>query len=177
LDFSGDVELEFLHGAMPHREMAAVVDMEIQSPSGNVYSHITGGYVRLRGKLGEVRLDQLPNAGWRGDRGGHFAYEFSLDTTEGPCHEDMESYPDQGPVLCVPVATYDRANPEDLRSIQVYCILLDRVDEETPKFTRVGWMSVLDDWEEEVHQELRWITDYACTELRVTEGLDIVTIV
>lgn len=153
-----------------------MLDTHIQSPSNNIYTNITGGFIRLQGKLGRVRLSRLQNASWRGDRGGHFTYEYSLDTTGGPCHEDMESYPDRGAVSCIPVATYDRANPGTLESLQIYCILLERAGSTAAEFRRIGWMSVLCDWEEEVDRELRWIARYARAEPQVAGKLDVVTI-
>ncbi|KAL5398993.1 hypothetical protein PMIN02_001068 [Paraphaeosphaeria minitans] len=176
LNFSGNHHLRFLDGTTTHRYVTTVLDANVQSSSGNVYSNITGGYVRLQGKLGRIRLDRLQNANWRGDRGGHYTYEFAIDVG-GPSHEDMEDYQDPGSVYCVPIASYDRANPGDLASIQVYCIVLEPVEGESMKFTRIGWMTVLKDWEEEVHAELRWVLDYACAQPQATEGLDILTMV
>ena len=150
--------------------------MNIQSPSGNIYSHITGGYIRLKGRLGNIQVDRLPEADWRGDRGGHYTYDYIHDITEKHNNEESESYPDRDTVSCLPIATYDRAN-EDATSLQVYCILLRCVDVETMTYSRIGWMSVLDDWEADVHEELIWITNYARTAPLDSGGLDTVTIV
>jgi hypothetical protein len=45
------------------------------------------------------------------------------------------------------------------------------------KLTRIDQISVLNDWDREVHRELRWITKAVCTGLRIPKELDIVTAV
>ena len=157
------------------RQIVTVVKVRIRSPSGNSYNDISNGYVRLQGKLGEVNLSHLQNADWRGDRNGHWTYEIGYDVDGGPNQEDIESYSNRELVCCLPIAVYDRAHTGTWESPQVSCLLLRTEDVKKMKFTRIGWMSVLDDWEAEVHPELRWIIEYACSEHQ-GEELDVVTI-
>lgn len=168
--------LQFLDCGEIKRQVAIVVESHIKSSSGNVYTQITGGHLQLRGCVREVRLGHLRNASWRGDRYGHWTFEICLDVNDELDHETIESYEDRDTVWCMPIVTWDRSITEALPSLQVYCLVLDDLNDEATEFTRIGWMSVLYDWEEDVTEELRWITDYASKETWDAEDLITVTI-
>jgi hypothetical protein len=171
--------VEFREPGVIHRQVATVVNADVESSSDNVFSHVTNGYVRIKGKLGNVRLNRLGDADWRGDRNGQWTYEIDLDTTEGPGHEDMETYRSRRSGLCIPIITYDMGNPDTFESLQVFCLLLKRVNLQATemKYRRIGWMSVLYDWKDEIDPELKWITDFAQSDSWVSEGQDVVTII
>jgi hypothetical protein len=175
LDFPA-ADIEFLKRTDVQMELVKVLEVKIESPSGKRYSHVTGGYVRLEGKLGQVNFSTLNNAPWRGDRGGHWTYECSLDVDLeffGP--ETMESCPNRPSLYCLPIATHDRANPKTLSSLQVHCLLMEQIEEGKVDFRRVGLLIVLMDWQSVVDPELRWITDFAAAS-SLAQNLDIVTI-
>ncbi|KAH8682829.1 hypothetical protein BGZ60DRAFT_205948, partial [Tricladium varicosporioides] len=110
-------------------ELAKVLEVKIESPSEKRYSHVTGGYVRLEGKLGRVNFNTLNNALWRGDRGGHWSYDCYSDVDlEFFGLETMESCPNRPSLYCLPIATYDGANPGTLSGLEVYFLLMEKVE-------------------------------------------------
>jgi hypothetical protein len=99
-------------------ELARVLEVNIESAAEKIYSHVTGGYVRLEGKLGQVRFNTFKNAEWRGTRGGQWTYECFLDENLKFFNEEqMELCPNRPSLFCLPIATHDRANPETLKSL------------------------------------------------------------
>ncbi|KAJ3546273.1 hypothetical protein NM208_g1640 [Fusarium decemcellulare] len=151
------------------RQLAEVIDVEIESDNNQPYNNVTGGYILMLGKLGQVQRSNLPDAEWRGDRGGHYTFEVSLDV-----HQDSDS--DQAALHCLPVLTHDRANRNPFKSLEVHCLLLQQVEQDSIAFTRTGTLQVLLDWEAETTEELRWITDFARQEHPPVEDLDLLMI-
>jgi hypothetical protein len=114
-------------------QLATVLKVKIESPSEKRYSHVTGGYIRLEGELGRVNFNALKNADWRGDDSGAYTYECFLDVHPKIFNEEqMESCPNRPSLYCLPIATGGRAHR------QVYCLLMEQVQEATTNFVRVG---------------------------------------
>ncbi len=123
-----------------------IVDVQIESSPGERFTNITGGYIILLGKVGLVTLPDLGNAQYRGDRGGHYTFHYSLDTID---HEAIrEGKANNEDVYCLPVATHDQTNGSSFQSLQALCLLLQRRGQEhdTNAFTRIGRLEVLLDW-------------------------------
>lgn len=142
--------------------------MRVESDTGQIYNNVTGGSLVLRGKLGRVKLSKLTDAEWRGDRGGHYTFEFRLDV-------DMADMEDVFP-YCLPILIHDRANPQFFDSLEVHCLLFQQIESDSNKFTRLGTLQVLLDWEAETIEELRWITDFVRGDMPLSADLDLVTV-
>lgn len=141
--------------------------MKIESQTNDVYTNITGGHIILRGKLGTVKLPGEGEPEWRGDRGGHYTYDWALDVST-----------DAKPIIvhCLPIATHDRAHHAPFLSLQVHCLLLEPTSQNHTAFTRIGTMRVLLDWKAAVKEDFRWISDYAQGHSPLEQDSDIVRI-
>ncbi|RSM20689.1 hypothetical protein CDV31_000376 [Fusarium ambrosium] len=151
------------------RQLVEITEVKIESSTDQIYTNATGGYIRVLGKLGQVNLPDHDDAEWRGDRGGHYTFEFSLDV-------DDEIDIEEETLHCLPILTHDRANRDPFKSLEVHCLLLQKVETNSPGFRRVGSLQVLLDWEAETIDEFRWITDFAREESPLGQGLDTVMI-
>lgn len=100
------------------QHLIEIADVKIESSTDQVYNNVTGGYIRAVGKLGRVNLPIFDDdAEWRGDKGGHYTFEFSLDVDDEMDIEKDDPY-------CLPVLTHDRANRNPFKSLEVHCLLL-----------------------------------------------------
>lgn len=77
----------------------------------------------------------LDDSEWRGDRGGHFTSESSLDV-------DKEADLDGIVLYCFPIETNQRANGKIGNSAEVYCLLLHQIELEDA-FSSVGRLQIL----------------------------------
>ena len=151
------------------RNLVEITEVKIESSTDQIYTNVTGGYIRVLGKLGQVNLPKLEDAEWRGDRGGHYTFEFSLDVDDEIDIEEETPY-------CIPILTHDRANRNPFKSLEVHCLLLQKVETNSIGFRRIGSLQVLLDWEAETTEEFRWITDFARDESPLVQGLDMLMI-
>ncbi|KAJ4218913.1 hypothetical protein NW759_008066 [Fusarium solani] len=147
------------------RHLVEITDVKIESSTDQIYTNVTGGHIRVLGKVGHVDLPNLEDAEWRGDRGGHYTFEFSLDVDDEIDIEEDAPY-------CLPILTHDRANRNPFKSLEVHCLLLQKVETNSIGFRRIGSLQVLLDWEAETIDEFRWITDFARDESPLAQGLD-----
>ncbi|KAL2686928.1 hypothetical protein Neosp_004473 [[Neocosmospora] mangrovei] len=147
------------------RNLVEITEVKIESSTDQIYTNVTGGYIRVLGKLGQVNLQNLDDADWRGDRGGHYTFEFSLDVDDEFDKEEEDPY-------CLPILTHDRANSNPFKSLEVHCLLLQKVETDSVGFRRIGSLQVLLDWEAETIDEFRWITDFAREENPLAQSLD-----
>lgn len=151
------------------QELVKITEVKIESSTDQIYTNITEGYIRLLGKLGQIRLPELEDAEWRGDRGGHYTFEFSLDVDDDIDMEEESSY-------CLPILTHDRANRDPFKSLEVHCLLLQRFETNSIAFRRVGSLQVLLDWGAETIDQFQWIIDFAREESPLAQSLDTVVI-
>lgn len=147
------------------RQLVKITEVKIKSSTDQIYTNVTGGFIRVLGKLGQVNVPILEEPEWRGDRGGHYTFKFSLDVDDDIDTEEEDPY-------CLPILTHDRANRNPFKSLEVHCLLLQKIETNSAEFRRIGSLQVLLDWEAETIDEFRWITDFAREESPLAQGLD-----
>ncbi|RTE82189.1 hypothetical protein BHE90_003341 [Fusarium euwallaceae] len=47
------------------RQLVKIIEVKIESSTDQIYTNVTGGYIRVLGKLGKVNLPDYDDAEWR----------------------------------------------------------------------------------------------------------------
>lgn len=175
LDFDY-ADIDFLHPANIQDTLVNVVEARVESASGNIYGHLSGGYIKLEGRIDQVFHATFPAAGQRlkNDYTGKgqrlknpYSYKFSLDAEV--------SYTTDENLYCVPIAIYEQA-PGYCYPLLTTCLLLRPKIHEAQEFLRVGTLSVSLDTDVILPKELQWIVDFSRADSARRQGLSTIMI-
>lgn len=134
--------------------MASVIEAYIEPLGPDVFGHLLGGYLRLRGRIGRIfSLTGRDRAGeWVG---GHWSWLVQVDLYSGSDDNEL--------LHCLPLFVR-RQNPGPDWPTFTDCLLLKQLKPGIHEYSRIGLLKVSLDLEDILPQEIKWIVEHAKSE-------------